>query len=143
MKLIVTTPSGIAVEAAGVRHVRAEDGTGAFGLLPHHGDFLTVLSISVVTWRDEENREHHVAVRGGLLTMTGGGLVQIATRDAEQGDDLDALEKAVVERYRADADADAAAASQAARLETEIVRRVLRYLRPALAIPTFREGVEP
>jgi len=139
VRLVVTTPSGIAVDAADVRYVRAEDDTGAFGLLPRHGDFLTVLAISVVTWRDRDDHERHVAVRGGLLTMSAGDLVQIATRDAQPGDDLEALEHAVVARYRADAAAAAEAAREASRLETAIVRRVLRYLRPGLAIPSFRE----
>ena len=34
-------------------HLRAEDDTGAFGILPGHADFLTVLAVSVVTWRDD------------------------------------------------------------------------------------------
>jgi F-type H+-transporting ATPase subunit epsilon len=143
MRLVVTTPSGIVVDVAVVRHVRAEDDTGAFGLLSHHADLLTVLAISVVTWRDEDDREHHVAVRGGVLTMTGGARIEIATREAECGDDLETLERVVVARYRAYVEASAAASSETARLEGAMVRQVLRYLRPGLAIPTFREEVEP
>jgi F-type H+-transporting ATPase subunit epsilon len=124
----VTTPSSIVVDAATVRHVRAEDETGAFGLLPHHTDLLAVLAISVVTWRDEDEREHHVAVRGGVLTTSGGERVEIATREAQASDDLDALEREVLARYRAEAEATAAAATEAARLEAALVHQVLRYL---------------
>lgn len=44
----------------------------------------------------------------------------------EAGDDLEALEHAVVARYRAEAEAAAAANREAARLEAALVRRVLR-----------------
>jgi F-type H+-transporting ATPase subunit epsilon len=143
VRLVVTTQAGISVDVEGVRHVRAEDGTGAFGLLAHHGDLITVLAISVVTWRDESEREHHLAVRGGVLTMTSGELVQVATREAQAGDDLEVLERAVVERYRAEANATAAARREAMRFESAIVRRVLRYIRPTLALPALREEHEP
>ncbi len=56
MKLIVTTPSAVVVEADSVHHVRAEDETGAFGILPDHADFLTVLAISVITWERSDGR---------------------------------------------------------------------------------------
>lgn len=143
MRLVVTTPAGIAVDADGVRHVRAEDATGAFGLLPRHDDLLTVLAISVVTWRDADDRERHVAVHGGVLAMTGGQRVEIATRQAQAGEDLAALEREVVAGYRAQAEAAAAAAREAARLESAIVRQILRYLRPGARVPRFREEAAP
>lgn len=139
MRLVVATPAGVVVEADGVRHVRAEDATGAFGVLPRHADFLTVLEISVVTWRGSDDREHHVAVRGGVLAATGGRQVEIATREAVAGDDLDALERAVVARYRAEAASAAAATRETARLEAAIVRQILRYARPDTRLPSFRE----
>jgi len=143
MRLVVTTPAGIVVDADDVHHVRAEDATGAFGLLPHHDEFLTVLAISVVTWRDREDREHHVAVRGGVLSMSGGAHVEIATREAQTGDDLAALERDVVTRYQSEVEANATASREAARLESAIVRQVLHYLRPELRMPRFREENEP
>lgn len=139
MKLVVATPAGIVVDADGVRHVRAEDATGAFGILPRHAEFLTVLEISVVTWRGDDGREHHVAVRGGVLAVTDGRQVEIATREAVAGHDLDALERAVVARYRAEAAAAAAATRETARLEAAIVRQILRYTRPGTRLPGLRE----
>ena len=139
MRLVVTTPAGVVVDAEDVRHVRAEDKTGAFGLLPHHDAFLTVLAISVVTWRDRDDREHHVAVRGGVLKMARDDRVEVATRDAQAGDDLGALERAVVARYRAEAEAAAAANREAARLEAALVRRVLRYFHPDARVASVRE----
>ena len=45
MRLLVTTPSRSSSIATDVRHVRAEDETGAFGILHGHADFVTVLAI--------------------------------------------------------------------------------------------------
>ena len=69
MNLTVTTPLAIVAEADDVAHLRAEDETGAFGILSGHADFLTALAVSVVTWRDRRGTEHHVAVRGGMLEV--------------------------------------------------------------------------
>jgi len=139
MRLVITTPAGIVVDADGVQHVRAEDSTGSFGLLPHHDELLTVLAISVVTWRDRDGREHYVAVSGGVLSVTGGERVQIATRDAQAGDDLDELERAVVARYHAEAAAAAASSREMARLEGAMIRRIQRYLHPDSQIPSLPE----
>src|SRR5208282_1229111 len=92
MKLTVTTPLAVAAEDSGVAHLRAEDETGAFGILPGHADFLTVLSVSVATWRDSQGAEHHVALRSGMLQVRDGKTITIATREAIASDDLHRLE---------------------------------------------------
>ncbi len=79
MKLTVTTPLAIVVDADDVAHLRAEDATGAFGILTGHADFLTALTVSVATWRDGAGKEHHVAVRGGMLEVLGGDTIAVAT----------------------------------------------------------------
>ena len=101
MRLRVATPMAVVVDAPDAVAIRAEDGSGHFGILPGHIDFLTVLEPSVVTWRDEQGREHFVAVRGGILTVQEGRTVEVATREAVAGDDLAALQAAVLARMRA------------------------------------------
>ncbi|HLY56497.1 MAG TPA: F0F1 ATP synthase subunit epsilon, partial [Stellaceae bacterium] len=100
MRLAVSTPLAVVVEAGDVAHLRAEDDTGAFGILPGHADFLTALTISVVTWRDPDGREHHIAVRGGMLEVRGGDTIAVATREAMPGDDLHHLEAEVLATFR-------------------------------------------
>ncbi|HKJ72635.1 MAG TPA: F0F1 ATP synthase subunit epsilon [Alphaproteobacteria bacterium] len=128
MKLIVTTPLSVVVDVDGVRHVRAEDETGAFGVLQGHADFLTVLAISVITWRDESGREHHVAVRGGVLMVRDGDTVEIATRAAVAGDDLDALQKEVSKWFRDEAEAEEESRVSAGRLHLAAIRQIQKYL---------------
>lgn len=86
MRLTVTTPLAIVVDAGDAAHLRAEDATGAFGILPGHADFLTALAPSVVSWRDTAGREHHVAVRGGMLRVHGGDTVAVASPEAVPGE---------------------------------------------------------
>src|SRR6516165_11011099 len=100
VKLTITTPLAIAVEADDVMYLRAEDETGAFGILPGHADFLTALSVSVASWRDDRGTERHVAVRGGMLEVRGGSAIAIASPEAVVGDELHQLESEVLARFR-------------------------------------------
>lgn len=129
MRLIVTTPFAIVVDAGDVVHLRAEDETGAFGILPGHADFLTALPLSVASWRDRGGAEHHVALRGGMLEMVGGSRIAIATREAVAGDDLAWLETEVLARFRQSLEEDRAARTDAERLYLAAVRQICRFLR--------------
>lgn len=128
MKLLVTTPISVVVDAVDVRHVRAEDVTGAFGILPGHADFITVLAVSVLTWRNHLDEEHHVAVRGGVLTVRDGSLVEVATREAVGEDTLRRLGRAVLERFREEVQAEEESRVSATRLHLAAIRQLQRYL---------------
>lgn len=130
MRLMITTPGSIAVDIADVADVRAEDESGHFGVLPHHADFVTALSTSVVAWRRADGRAGYCAVRGGLLTVSGGGTVAVATREAIVGDDLAALEAVVRERLAGEAEAEDKARSRTEQLRIQAIRQVIGYLRP-------------
>jgi len=131
MRLAVTTPLAIVVDTADVVHLRAEDETGAFGILGRHADFLTALVPSVVSWRDARGGEHHVAVRGGMLQVRGGETIAIATREAVADDDLHRLESEVLVRFRHQLADELAARADANRLYLAAIRQISRFLRPA------------
>ncbi|MDW7554555.1 F0F1 ATP synthase subunit epsilon (plasmid) [Azospirillum brasilense] len=130
LSLVITTPTAVAATADDVRHLRAEDAAGAFGVLPGHADLLTALEISVVSWRGLDGRERHCAVRGGVLTVSGGAHVSIATRDAVIGDELETLERNVLTRFRSVHADEEEARAGARRLHVAAVRHILAYLRP-------------
>jgi F-type H+-transporting ATPase subunit epsilon len=130
VKLTVTTPLAIIAEAEHIAHLRAEDETGAFGILPGHADFLTALAISVLTWRDEGGGEHHLAVRGGMLEMRGGTTITVATREAIAGDDLHRLETDVLAAFRRRVEEERTARSDAQRLYLAAIRQICRFLDP-------------
>lgn len=129
MKLLVTTPTSVVVDVSDVASIRAEDETGAFGLLPHHADFLTVLSVSVLSWRDTDGIECYVAVRGGILTVRDGETVEVATREAVQGDDLDTLEAEALTRFEAEYALEEEARTTLTRLHLAALRQISRYIR--------------
>ncbi len=133
MKFIVATPLATLLQIEGVIHVRAEDETGAFGVLENHADFVTVLSVSVVSWREASGAEHHIAVRGGVLEVRTGHSVVVATPEAVAGDDLHVLESEVLARFRERLDAERAARVDAERLHIAAIRQIIALLRPERA----------
>ena len=130
MNLTVTTPLAIITKAGNVVHVRAEDDTGAFGILRGHADFLTALAISVVSWRDEGGAEHHIAVRGGMLAVSGGEIITIATREAVADDNLQRLETEVIAEFQRRNEEEVTARTDARRLYLAAIRQICRFLRP-------------
>ena len=139
MRLTIATPLAIVIEASNVAHLRAEDDTGAFGILPGHADFLTALSVSVASWRDDRGAEHHVAVRGGMLEVSDGDAIAIATPEAVPGDDLHRLESEVLAKFRRQLDEEQAVRTDAQRLYLAAIRQIARFLRteraPAMSAP--------
>jgi F-type H+-transporting ATPase subunit epsilon len=135
VKLTVATPLALVVEADDVMHLRAEDESGAFGILPGHADFLTALSVSVVSWRDRAAREHHVAVRSGMLEVRGGDTIAVATIEAIPGDDLGILQSEVLTQFRRQAEDERVARIDAQRLYLAAIRRIYQVLRPTPAGP--------
>ena len=134
MKLTVVTPLAVVVEADDVMHLRAEDDTGAFGILPHHADFLTALAVSVASWRDMHGSEHYVALRAGVLQVRGGDTITIATQEAVRGDDLRRLETDVIAVFQRQLAEEQAARTDAERLYLAALRQIYRFLRPDMAV---------
>jgi F-type H+-transporting ATPase subunit epsilon len=133
VRLTVSTPLAIVVEASDVVHLRAEDDTGAFGILAGHADFLTALAVSVASWRDDRGAEHHVALRGGMLEVRDGKAIAIATPEAVAGDDLQRLESEVLSRFRRRFADEQAARTDAQRLYLAAIRQIGRFLRAETA----------
>jgi F-type H+-transporting ATPase subunit epsilon len=141
VKLTVTTPFATVLEAD-VQHVRAEDASGAFGILPRQADFLTTLAISVVIFRDANGREHYLAVRGGVLRMMHGEHIVIGTPEAVASDDLRVLETEVLARFHREVEAERAARTDAARLRLAAIRQIIHLLRPGgRDVPSVRSRV--
>jgi F-type H+-transporting ATPase subunit epsilon len=94
MRLLIATPEAILLDRDDILSLRAEDEIGSFGILPGHVPFLTVLTPSVVSWRQVDGREGHCAARGGVLSVHGHTEITLATREAVLGDEIGKLETA-------------------------------------------------
>jgi F-type H+-transporting ATPase subunit epsilon len=130
MRLRIITPLTVVVEADGVLALRAEDATGSFGILPGHADFLTSLAISVVSWKVADAPRQYCAVRRGVLSVTAGREIAIATREAVTGADLATLDETVLGRFRADTEMERTEHVESTRLQLDAIRRIMRHLRP-------------
>jgi F-type H+-transporting ATPase subunit epsilon len=128
MRLVVTTPISVILDEVDVSYVRAEDETGAFGILRGHADFLTVLSVSMITFRKHDEQERYVVVRGGVLTVRDGELVEVATRQAVGEDTLRQLGEAVLEQFRDEYESEAKSRESVTRLHLAAIRQIQRYL---------------
>ena len=130
MRLLITTPTAVVIDDPSVIAVRAEDESGAFGILSGHADFLTALTVSVVSWHRADNRQRFCAVRRGVLSMTSGNEVAIATRAAVPDDDLDHLEQVVLKEFLEAAEAERIARTESLQLQMKAIRQIVRYMRP-------------
>jgi F-type H+-transporting ATPase subunit epsilon len=130
LRLRIVTPLSVVIDEDGVLAVRAEDATGSFGILPRHADFLTSLAISVVSWESGNETRRYCAVRRGILSVTDGHDVAIATREAVPGNDLASLGETVLARFRADIETERTEHVESTRLQLNAIRQIMRHLRP-------------
>jgi F-type H+-transporting ATPase subunit epsilon len=130
MRLLITTPTSVVIEERNVVAVRAEDESGSFGILDGHADFLTALTVSVVSWHHADDRQRFCAIRRGVLSVTNGTEVAIASREAIVGDDLARLEQVVLAQFRDELEAERTARTESLRLQMQAIRKIVRYLRP-------------
>ncbi|SNT72544.1 F0F1 ATP synthase subunit epsilon [Paracoccus seriniphilus] len=126
MQLKIVTPLSVVVETD-ITSLRAEDVSGSFGILPGHAPFLTTLAVSIASWR-RGRREHFCALRGGVLVVGEDGGITIATREAVPGDDLDHLDRDVLERFQSEEDAERVERSETVQLQLNAIRRMVSRL---------------
>ena len=131
MRLLIATPLAVAVDANDVVSLRAVDASGSCGIQPGFADFLTSLSIGVVSWTGGGATRRYCAVRRGVLSVTGGQNIAIATREAVPGDDLATLDQIVLARFRAEIEAERAERTDSTRLQLNAIRRMVSRLRPS------------
>jgi alternate F1F0 ATPase F1 subunit epsilon len=136
MRLRIVTPLSVVVDEE-ADSLRAEDASGSFGIRPGHAPFLTALAISIVSWKTA-GLERFCALRGGVLTVTGGSTVAIATREAVAGDDLATLDAQVLARFQSEADEERVEHVETMRLQLHAIRRMISRLQPGSGMGTFR-----
>ncbi|KEO55535.1 F0F1 ATP synthase subunit epsilon [Thioclava indica] len=136
MRLRIVTPLSVVVDQD-IDSLRAEDASGSFGILQGHAPFLTALAISIASWRKGEV-EGFCALRGGVLTVSGGDSIAIATREAVIGTDLATLDREVLARFRADIDVERTEHVEGMRLQLNALRHMISHLQPRPDSGEFR-----
>jgi len=128
LHLTLTTPLAIVLDDPNVTSFRGEDASGAFGLLPGHADFLTVMPAGVIRWRGATGPWHFCALRGGVLSLSGGSRLQIACREAIRSESLETLHAEVSAARAAAREAARSARTQGAKLQARAIRHLMREL---------------
>ncbi|MGD8809405.1 MAG: F0F1 ATP synthase subunit epsilon [Gammaproteobacteria bacterium] len=123
MRLKVLLPSEVLVDTP-VLKIVAEAPDGWFGILPRHVDIATALVPSVLLYVDTEGVERFLGVDEGILVKCADD-VQVSTRNAVQGNDLESLRRAVRAQFLELDDRERSARSALARLEAGVVRRFI------------------
>lgn len=128
MRLRIITPSIVIVDEDAILSLKAEDSSGSFGILPHHADFITSLSVSVMSWKSNDQKQHYCAVRGGALSVLAGQGVVVTTREAVPSDNMAKLEETVLSKFRSDIELEREEHSESARLQINAIRRIMNHL---------------
>lgn len=126
MRLRIVTPLQIVADED-FTSLRAEDASGAFGIMAQHAAFLTTLTVSIVSWRLDKV-EQFCALRGGTLTVSGGNCVTITTREAIRGDSLATLDADVLARFRHEIEGERAEHIESLQLQLNAIRRMVSRL---------------
>ena len=128
MRLRIVAPLEVVIDEEGVTALRAEDASGSFGILAGHAPFLTTLATTVVRWTGATGTRRYCAVRNGVLSVTDGSTIAIATREAVVGDELAVLDRQVISRFEADREAERAERIEGTRLQLDAIRKIVAHL---------------
>jgi F-type H+-transporting ATPase subunit epsilon len=122
MNLEILIPDGVVLDTP-IRGLRAADASGLFGLWPNHEDFATLLVPCVVSYRDEDNREHYAAVDGGVLVLQK-GQVSIGTREAVLADRIEEVADAAASMLAVRRQEERTAREEFAELQSSLLREM-------------------
>jgi F-type H+-transporting ATPase subunit epsilon len=81
------------------KSVTARGLEGLFGVKPRHIDYISVIVPSVLTYVDEQNKMHYLAVNEGAFVKVGFN-VTISVMGVTEGETIEELQKAVTEAYK-------------------------------------------
>ena len=136
MRLRIVTPLSIVLDE-NIERLCAEDASGSFGILSGHAPFLTALTISIVRWHTGTS-ERYCAVRGGVMSVSDGTTITVATREALQGDNLATLDAEVLSRYLSDEDTERVDRAATVQLQLNAIRRMVSQLGSGADAGEFR-----
>ncbi|MDE4275265.1 F0F1 ATP synthase subunit epsilon [Phaeobacter gallaeciensis] len=123
MRLKILLPDRLCLDLEVMRIV-AEGPDGAFGMLPHHIDYVSQLAPGILTYEETGGQVRYAGIHSGTLVKVGGEVL-VSTSGAVLGDDLQTVQQRAQADFRAAEQNERAARAALARLEAQIVRRFL------------------
>jgi F-type H+-transporting ATPase subunit epsilon len=123
MRLKILLPTEVFLDEA-VTKVSAEAENGAFGLLPHHIDFVTSLVPGILMFDLETGNTQYVAVDSGILVKRADEVL-VSVRQAVRSDDLETLQQTVEDQFLILDDRQKQTQTALAHLEAGFVRGMM------------------
>lgn len=123
---IVVPPRSLLDER--IHKLTAPGRDGAFGMLPRHVDFATVLAPGVLAYVTADGREGFAGLDDAILVKRGDQIV-VAAMDGGVGADLATLRGAVARQFMTRGSRESAARRALARLEASMIRRIIELER--------------
>lgn len=125
MQAKVLLPSKIMMEKEVIK-IRAEAIDGHFVLLPRHIDFVAPLVTGILILTEKDNKNTYIAIDGGTLIKKGSN-VWISTPRAMFDDDIEQLEKHIIEQWSLIKESEEKAKTAMAKLESDAIRRYVEW----------------
>jgi F-type H+-transporting ATPase subunit epsilon len=124
--LNIVTPTGIFTRD--VRHVRLRDGSGFFGVMKGHADFLTVLVPSLCYYLDMDGREVYLAVDEGIFTVRN-GTATLASREVFESEDAEKLSEIIENAFRKRRKSEESLREMLGDIEKSFMEKTVTFLR--------------
>lgn len=127
MRLRVLLPHRVLLERE-VRKVNAEGPQGAFGILPLHVDYASVLVPGILSYEVEGGEEGFVAHAEGILVKHGFDVL-VSTRSAAAGGELGSLGSELAAHVEQLVEAERRTRAALAQIELDLARRISELAR--------------
>jgi len=124
MKLKIILPDNVFLDET-VDKVISESPSGSFCIRPGHIDYVTALVPGILSYTTFEDREHFLALDGGLLVKNA-DQVLISSRNAVSGD-LGTLRDHVARMITDISEKERKTRTSMARLEADFIRRFMEF----------------
>lgn len=122
MRLRVLTPQRQLVDHEVVK-INGQAPGGAFGILPRHVDYATVLAPGLISYVTRDGEERFVALDGGMLVKRGPDVL-VSARSASEGTELGAMRERFEENFRKVDESERRMRTALAQLELDLARRI-------------------
>ncbi len=122
----IITPSELH-RIEGISFFRARDRSGAFGILPRHTEFLTILEPSVAI-AEIGGREEYFAFNGGILSFRQ-GMLTVTTKEFVRSGELEALQGIIESRFKRQREQESLFHLNMANLEQAFFKKIIELER--------------
>jgi F-type H+-transporting ATPase subunit epsilon len=126
MNLKVLLPYAVFTSERGVSRIIAESSSGAFGLLPHRLDCVTILRPGILVYDSKKKGEIYLAVDEGVLVKSGLDVL-VSVHQAVSSPELSRLREVVEREFRSRSDQEQDLRTAMAKIESSFMRGLKEF----------------